>query len=176
MRSVIVCNLTFIFTTTLAAHFLRGPEDKQLTWVFGGMWGMSLAWLPPQHTAAFVPIIPRHNHQETELMGIYLLAGQILSWLPPTLFTILNEMGVPMSYGLVSLNIFFLLGIVHLWSIGDYNEAINAVHRQVSAQEEDNNHDEGGEALELRNRENNLNSSKLFPPPSNNTIVDHEFI
>jgi hypothetical protein len=158
----------------LAAHFLRGPDDKHLTMIFGGMWGISLAWLPPQHTAAFVPIIPRQNQQESELMGMYLLAGQILSWLPPTVFTILNEMELPMSYGLASLNMFFLLGIICLWSIGDYNEAVNAVHLQVSGQEEENSHED--EALELRNRESDLNAAQLFPQPSSNTILDHEFI
>jgi MFS-type transporter involved in bile tolerance (Atg22 family) len=61
--------------------------------------------------------------QETELMSVYLFCGQVLSWLLPLLFTILNEAGVSMSIGLASLNVFFAIGLVCLDNTWSYNVA-----------------------------------------------------
>jgi MFS-type transporter involved in bile tolerance (Atg22 family) len=61
--------------------------------------------------------------QETELMSLYLFCGQVLSWLLPLLFTILNEAGVSMSIGLASLNVFFAIRLVGLHNTWSYNVA-----------------------------------------------------
>jgi hypothetical protein len=53
------------------------------------------------------------------------VASQILSWLPPLVFTILNENGIPMALGLASLDIYFLLGIFYLVRIGNYESAVS---------------------------------------------------
>jgi ABC-type transport system involved in multi-copper enzyme maturation permease subunit len=78
-----------------------------------------LGWLHPQHTTAFVSIIPRG--QEAELMGMYLLCGQFFAWLPPMVFTLLNEMGYPMTYGLASLAMFFIAGIFCILMMSRHN-------------------------------------------------------
>ena len=57
-------------------------------------------------------------------MGIYIFSGSVLAWLPPLLFSFLNEIGASMSIGLASLNIFFAGGFLLLLMIGDYNEAV----------------------------------------------------
>lgn len=117
------CVIFFITTTTTLASFvLTGPQDKHLTAIFGTTWGLALGWLHPMHSTLFITITP--TGQETELMSMYLFCGQVLSWLPPLLFTILNEAGVSMSIGLASLNLFFLAGLVCLHLMGDYNVAL----------------------------------------------------
>lgn len=112
---------------------LRGPEDKHLTVIFGVLWGSALGWLQPQHTTAYVPIIPQG--QEAELMGLYLLSGQILSWLPPAVFTVMNELHAPMSYGLGSLSAYFMAGLFFLFMMGNYDEAVAAVQPLTDANE-----------------------------------------
>ena len=97
---------------------LRGPQDVGLCYMFGGCWGMCLGWLQPQNTSSFVPVIPRN--QEAEMMGLYILASQMLSWLPPTVFTVMNEMQLKMFYGLGSLSIYFLISMICLFMVGDY--------------------------------------------------------
>ena len=57
-------------------------------------------------------------------MGIYIFSGSVLAWLPPFLFSFLNEIGASMSIGLASLNLFFAGGFIFLLMIGDYNEAV----------------------------------------------------
>jgi len=79
------------------------------------------------HTTGFISIIPKG--QEAEMMGMFLLCNQILSWSPPLLFTVMNENGFDMAYGLASLNIFFFLGFVFLMLMGDFEKAVEDVKR-----------------------------------------------
>jgi hypothetical protein len=118
--------------------FLRTPQDSYLCFIFGGCWGTCLGWLQPQNTSAYVPILPKNK--EAEMMGLYLFACQIFSWLPPTVFTIMNEFHMPMSYGLGSLCIYFLTSILFLYMIGDYNAATNRMTTNNTPTEIHRNH------------------------------------
>ncbi|EEC47125.1 predicted protein [Phaeodactylum tricornutum CCAP 1055/1] len=111
-------NLFFILFTTAASIYLRSPNDKKTVAIFGALWGLGIGWLSPTHTTAFISIMPTGS--EAELMGNYLVACQILSWLPPLVFTLLNENGIPMAFGLASLDLYFLLGLICLIPIRDY--------------------------------------------------------
>jgi hypothetical protein len=103
---------------------VRGPNDVGLCYMFGGCWGMCLGWLQPQNTSSYVPVIPKN--QEAEMMGLYVLACQIFSWLPPTVFTVMNELRVSMYYGLGSLSIYFLVSFICLYMVGDYISVVQA--------------------------------------------------
>ena len=59
-----------------------------------------------------------------ELMGLMMLAASALSWLPPLVFSFLNELGANMAWSMGSLNLFFAVAIVCLAQIGDYNQAL----------------------------------------------------
>lgn len=52
---------------------------------------------------------------------MYLLCGQLFAWLPPMVFTLLNEMGYPMTYGLASLAMFFIAGIFCILMMSRHN-------------------------------------------------------
>lgn len=67
---------------------------------------------------------PLTNIFSVQLMGIYIFAGSVLNFVPPLLFSALNEMEVNMSIGLASLNLFFAGGFIFLLMIGDYNDAV----------------------------------------------------
>lgn len=47
-----------------------------------------------------------------------------MAWLPPLLFSLLNEIGASMTIGLASLNLFFAGGFVLLLMIGNYDKAV----------------------------------------------------
>jgi len=126
LTSAKLCDLFVTLVTTVAAVSLTRPEQKHWIYVLGPLWGIGLGWLPPIHTSIFMSIIPKG--QQAELMGMYLLCGQLLAWLPPLLFTMLNEMGVDMAWGMSSLNLFFGGGLVFLFAMGDYQHAVAAVH------------------------------------------------
>ena len=152
VHSLILCNIGYIVTTGAAAMVLKGPNDVNASYVMGAGWGILLGWQIPLHTAAIVPLVATttpssfHDHGnvnsnnnnnnsigddhrvggESEFMGLYLLAGQVLSWLPPAIFSALNEAGFPMELGLASLCLFFALALLFLLCLGDYQHAVLA--------------------------------------------------
>jgi UMF1 family MFS transporter len=119
-----VCLVVYIATTLAASLHLR-PESKNFALLYGFLWGICKGWLHPIHTTIFVTISPKG--QEVEMMGLYFFACQILTFLPPLVFTVLNENGQSMSLGMASLTIYFALGLLGLNFIGNYQEAVNTV-------------------------------------------------
>ena len=63
-------------------------------------------------------------------MGTYLFAGQILTWLPPLVFTAMNEAGVSQRIGIGVMTVWFFIGILCLFLIGDYRKAVAMVGRE----------------------------------------------
>jgi UMF1 family MFS transporter len=125
----------FIATTMTAALVLRGPQHKHYMNLFSVMWGTGLGWLHPQNTTMFISLTP--SHSQTEYMGIYNFAQSIIGWLPPLVFTIMNENGVEMNYGLASLNIFFFLAFVFLCLMGPCEASAPAEEEQATAADDD---------------------------------------
>ncbi|KAL7554523.1 hypothetical protein ACHAWF_017980 [Thalassiosira exigua] len=121
LRSALLCLAVLVVNTSLASYMLTGPEHQAEMYGFAAIWGVCLSWIHPTHAALYCTIIPRGR--ETELMGIYIFAGSVLSWLPPLVFTCLNEAGVSMAVGLASLNVFFVGGFVLFMWIGDFDTA-----------------------------------------------------
>ena len=122
--SAILALQFFIATTTVAAWVLHGPDRKQYMNVFGILWGTGLGWLHPQNTTMFIALTP--SHSQTEYMGIYNFAQSIIGWLPPLVFTVMNERGVEMNLGLASLNIFFFLALMFLIMMGPIDATARA--------------------------------------------------
>ena len=69
-----------------------------------------------------ITIIPKHK--DAELMGAYLFFGQILSWLPPLVFTALNEAGIAIRVSMLSLLVFWLIAVLCLQFMGPYENAL----------------------------------------------------
>lgn len=105
-----------------ASMFLTKPGQQYTAYFFAMLWGLSLGWVYPTEKTLYVTIIPRG--QEAELMGTYICCCQVLSWLPPLLFSVMNEMGFSMRIGLSSLIVFFSISFCILFFVGDYNEAV----------------------------------------------------
>jgi MFS-type transporter involved in bile tolerance (Atg22 family) len=123
LRSAKLCLVVFAINTTLAAALLKGPDHVEYMYIFASVWGICLGWLHPTHSALYCTIIPRGS--ESEMMGLYLFSGSVLSFLPPLVFTFLNEIGMSMAIGLASLNLFFAGGFIFFVLIGSYNDAVH---------------------------------------------------
>ena len=67
-------------------------------------------------------IIPRG--QEAELAGFFLYCGQILTWLPPLIFTIMNEADINLSWAGITLNGYMLVAIVLWLSMKPWDQCI----------------------------------------------------
>jgi UMF1 family MFS transporter len=122
IRSLQACLLLWIVNTTAAAIVLKGPGQEGLAYFFAMIWGLAIGWVYPSEKTLYVTIIPRG--QEAELMGVYIFACQALSWLPPLVFTIMNEMGVSMRIALFALTFYFMISFCILFWVGDYSKAV----------------------------------------------------
>lgn len=105
-------NLVVFIVVNFVSFLLLGvPSNKNLTWVFGAVWGFMLGWFYPTELNIFSSLMPKG--QEAELAGFYLYCTQILGWLPPLVFTLFNESpSIDISWGGVQLNIYILIAAV----------------------------------------------------------------
>ncbi|KAL3944205.1 MAG: hypothetical protein SGBAC_001702 [Bacillariaceae sp.] len=140
IRSLQACLCLWVVTITMAAVFLKHEGQQTLAYSFAVLWGLALGWTFPTEKTLYVTVIPRG--QEAELMGTYICACQVLSWLPPLVFSMLNEAGLSMRLGVTSLAVFMLISFSILFLVGDYEQAVahaKAVDEQRTEVLEGNN-------------------------------------
>lgn len=125
VRSVQICLIIFTLNT-LGAGILLRESTQHWMYGFAFVWGICQGWMHPQHTTIFVTISPKENGA-VELMGLFLFSCQILTFIPTFVFTILNEVGVPMWVGILSLAMYSTVGLVGLIHMGDYEIARSLV-------------------------------------------------
>jgi hypothetical protein len=87
-------------------------------------------------------------------MGTYLFAGQVLTWLPPLIYTGLNEANVNQQIAIGSLAIWFALGLGALCCMGDFASAMVTAGR--------------GELLKPSSSSSSVSSSSDYPAMSHN--------
>ena len=93
------------------------------------IYGSSLHLLCPTERFLAITIIPKNK--DAELMGAYLFFGQILAWLPPLVFTALNEANVSIRISMLSLLIFWFISVVCLQIMGPYENAVRQANDTV---------------------------------------------
>ncbi|KAL3799868.1 hypothetical protein ACHAWO_009989 [Cyclotella atomus] len=91
LRSAKLCLVVFMLNTTVASL----------------VWGALIDGFP-SHSLSYLLHNYTQSTPESEMMGLYLFSGSVLSFLPPFIFTCLNEIGLSMDLGL-HLSICFLL-------------------------------------------------------------------
>eukprot|EP00934_Nitzschia_sp_Nitz4_P005376 Nitzschia sp. Nitz4//scaffold162_size51285//27330//28991//NITZ4_006971-RA/size51285-processed-gene-0.34-mRNA-1//1//CDS//3329537979//5366//frame0 len=116
-----------IIATALFALLIKGPGQTLETYILAFVWGIGTGWKWTCDRLVASSIIP--NGQDTELMGVFLFSGQCLSWVPPLLYTTINEMGVSQRIGVATLDIFFVLALMACWMMGSYETARMQVQR-----------------------------------------------
>eukprot|EP00536_Pseudo-nitzschia_multiseries_P016375 jgi/Psemu1/299247/fgenesh1_pm.1096_\ len=122
IRSLQINLVFWIFSIFFASLFLYEPGQQGMAYGFAMLWGISIGWVYPTEKTLYVTIIPRG--QEAELMGTYICCCQILSWLPPLIFSVMNELGFSMRIGLSTLSFYFLTSLCILFYVGDYDQAV----------------------------------------------------
>ena len=124
-----------LLANTIAVSIvLEGPGQQLETYLLAAVWGCGTGWKWTTDRLIASTIIP--VGQDAELMGTYLFAGQVLTWLPPLLYTALNEAGVDPQICLGSLGIWFLFGIMAILAVGSYRDAVLAAGRGYVLDEE----------------------------------------
>ena len=122
LKSIQVCLVVWIINTTACACFCYAPTHALLAYFFAMVWGIVIGWVYPTEKTLYVTIIPKG--QEAELMGTYICAGSLLAWLPPLVFTIMNEIGMSMRIGLFSITFYYMGSLIALWKMGSHQDAV----------------------------------------------------
>jgi len=131
VRSSMIGIFILMINTVVAAIILESPNQKVVVYVLAFVWGVGTGWKWTTDRLMASTLIP--DGQDTELMGVFLFAGQVLTWLPPLIFTMLNESGVNPRVGIGIQSVFFLLAILSLHGVGNYEKAVataGRMHRQ----------------------------------------------
>ena len=112
----------FIIVNFCGFLSLTSPQQAYLAYFFGVLWGFMLGWLYPTESLIFSMILP--PGQDAELAGFYLYCSQILSWLPPFIFTLMNEHGVPLKWGGIHLNLYLGCALICYHLMLPWNDCI----------------------------------------------------
>jgi MFS family permease len=126
-RSTMLALLLLIVTTALFALFANGPGQFVRTYVLAFFWGLGVGWTWTCNRLMASSIIP--EGQDTELMGVFLFSGQCLSWMPPLVFTAINEAGVSQRIGVASLDVYLVISLICYGFMGSYTSAREEVNR-----------------------------------------------
>ena len=68
---------------------------------------------------------------------MYLFAGQMLTWLPPLVFTAINEAGVHIRISMLSLLLFCLVAVIFLQCMGSYESAVRVADEAARGSQPD---------------------------------------
>jgi MFS-type transporter involved in bile tolerance (Atg22 family) len=71
--------------------------------------------------------------QEAELSGFFVYCTQILTFLPPLIFTVMIESGINMKWGLMSMIIFFVIAIGFLCLVSPWEEVLKESAKVIDA-------------------------------------------
>lgn len=121
-------------TDTHACHDARGSLGRRsgtvgLVLLLVGFAMPALGWLVPTEKVLFCTLSPKHR--QAEMMGVLLCVHMSFSWLPPLLFSIINEAGYSLRWALASDNLLLLIALFISWYIGDYKRAVEQANRGV---------------------------------------------
>lgn len=122
--SLKVCHLIFCVSILTCAFVLSGPEKKNLSYIWFVLFGISLGWAYPTEDLIFSMCLPKG--QEAELSGFFLYCTQIIAWLPPLIFTSINESGVHMKFAVMSMSIFFFIAWIFLMLMDPWTSVLTS--------------------------------------------------
>lgn len=130
IRSSIMGTAILMINTIALAFVLKEPSQKLEAFIFAFIWGTGTGWKWTTDRLMASTLIP--EGQDTELMGFFLFSGQVLTWLPPLIFTTMNEAGVNQRISIGVQASFFLVGILALLCMGNYRKAVEHAGRMHS--------------------------------------------
>eukprot|EP00957_Ditylum_brightwellii_P127564 9728083-Ditylum_brightwellii.AAC.1 len=91
LRSFRASLVFFSLSVGITGAILDSPEEKNWTYFFASLWGIAFGWVYPSQRVLQCTLIPKG--QETEMMGVFAFFAQLLGWLPPLIFSIMNSRG-----------------------------------------------------------------------------------
>eukprot|EP00547_Thalassionema_nitzschioides_P011829 CAMPEP_0194261294 /NCGR_PEP_ID=MMETSP0158-20130606/45952_1 /TAXON_ID=33649 /ORGANISM="Thalassionema nitzschioides, Strain L26-B" /LENGTH=717 /DNA_ID=CAMNT_0039001411 /DNA_START=24 /DNA_END=2178 /DNA_ORIENTATION=- len=145
------------------------PERIWLVYVLSGIWGCAFGCFYSTQRVLFCKLIP--SGKQFEFMGFFAFSGNLLSWLPPILFTILNEQGVSMRIGFSLLPAFSFVSLFFSLFMGSYSDAVEA----AAAMEEESEKLEASIQEETKQTALSSNDVNTFDDSISCNVVGSDF-
>lgn len=118
--------LYFSITTVIGIVVLEDENDKVGAYIMGMFWGIAFGWYYATQNGFFAVLVPQA--QATEMAGIYNFASLIFAWVPPLVFSALNEGGIPLNYGVMHLVGYFVIAIGFLSLMPSWKDVLKESH------------------------------------------------
>jgi MFS-type transporter involved in bile tolerance (Atg22 family) len=156
VRSSLLALLVLAATTAAAAIVLTPDAGPAQAYALVAFWGVGNGWKWTCDRLASGTLCP--PSQSGEFMGLYLFSTIVLTWLPPLVFTILNESGAGMRVGLATLDVWFVLSASMYLCMGSYRDAVASMASAVPPSPPSSSLDRG-------DQEEDDDECALPPPP-----------
>mmetsp|Transcript_29293 Transcript_29293/g.39082 ORF Transcript_29293/g.39082 Transcript_29293/m.39082 type:complete len:166 (+) Transcript_29293:160-657(+) len=101
---------------------LTRPSQKNMAYLIASIFGIFVGFYYPLSRIIYAMIVPRG--QEAELSGFFRYCTQVLAWLPPLTFTVINEKGYDFAFGAISVNGFMFIGLVIFMFMKPWNQCL----------------------------------------------------
>jgi len=125
LNSFRMSEVMFAVVNGLICITMTGPETKNLIYLYAALIGIAFGWMFPSQRTLTVALVPKG--QETEIMGLVSFFGQIFGWMPPIIFSAMNERGVDMRWGLSTISFFLMISFFFTLFCGSFDDAVKAV-------------------------------------------------
>ena len=124
LKSWKISLLLFSFVTAVGSFVLDRPERIGYAYLWAILWGVNMGWFYATEELIFSLSIP--NADETGLTGFYVYCRNVLTWLPPLIFTSLNEAGLNLQWGFLSLVFFFIVALLSLQFMAPWEKIVES--------------------------------------------------
>lgn len=114
--------ILFFVSFGFTALFVTGPEHVHRYYLSSAMLGICFGWLVPTEKVLFCTLAPLGH--EAELMGLIVCVHTAMAWLPPLLFSTINEWGWSLRWAMVSQNLLLATAFGFSLLMGDYDTAV----------------------------------------------------
>jgi len=126
--------LVWVFLTSIVFYAtVTGSDSIAEFYIYILLFGMGSGGYYASETALVSMLVPLDK--EAELMGTYVFCTRIFIWIPPTIYTILNERGVPVKTIVIVIESLALLALVMTLGIGNYQNALDAAEKHKNKRE-----------------------------------------
>lgn len=117
--SLKLCMFLWIVLAPILVLLVNKPGHEFRLFLLSILWGIVVGWKEPADKTILCNLVPRGI--EAEMSGLYVFSGQISMWIPPLLFTMMNENGIDIRIGLASFGGYFLISLISLFMMGSYD-------------------------------------------------------
>ena len=163
--SSLISSCILVINTFLASAILTGPGQQIRAYAVSALYGVGTGWKWSSDKLMSATLIP--GRHAAEMMGLYLFAGQCLTWLPPLIFTGLNEAGLSQRVNIAILNVYIFLSIIAYLRMGKYQDALELAKSskvEVRSETDPDEQQYKTETFELANAFSSNDAEDSAPP------------